>query len=117
MCNVRLLEIEAHTESCRAVRFINDGQGNHISESYRLHLFRFSLIVTFFSAAIVTASSDRSILATDLQTGSPIARLENAHEYISPLFCLYILKFFCIRTVLLLRSHTLFFYAEMLSIV
>ncbi|CAK7349359.1 unnamed protein product [Dovyalis caffra] len=48
----RLLDIHAHTESCRAARFINDGQG----------------------------SSDCSILATDLETGSPIARLENAHE-------------------------------------
>ncbi|KAF9664011.1 hypothetical protein SADUNF_Sadunf17G0111700 [Salix dunnii] len=52
----RLLEIHAHSESCRAARFINDGQ------------------------AIITGSSDRSILATDLETGSPIARLENAHE-------------------------------------
>jgi len=32
------------------------------------------------SSAIITGSSDRSILATDLETGSPIARLENAHE-------------------------------------
>ncbi|KAB5516632.1 hypothetical protein DKX38_027280 [Salix brachista] len=53
---IRLLEIHAHSESCRAARFINDGQ------------------------AIITGSSDRSILATDLETGSPIARLENAHE-------------------------------------
>ncbi|KAG6743165.1 hypothetical protein POTOM_054111 [Populus tomentosa] len=52
----RLLEIHAHSESCRAARFINDGH------------------------AIITGSSDRSILATDLETGSPIARLENAHE-------------------------------------
>uniref|UniRef100_A0A2P2LF19 WD repeat-containing protein 55 n=1 Tax=Rhizophora mucronata TaxID=61149 RepID=A0A2P2LF19_RHIMU len=52
----RLLEIHAHSDSCRAVRFINGGQ------------------------AIVTASSDRSILATDVQTGSPIARLQDAHE-------------------------------------
>ncbi|KAH8511310.1 hypothetical protein H0E87_008751 [Populus deltoides] len=52
----RLLEIHAHSEACRAVRFINDGQ------------------------AIITGSSDRSILATDLETGSPITRLENAHE-------------------------------------
>ncbi|KAF2291670.1 hypothetical protein GH714_028034 [Hevea brasiliensis] len=52
----RLLEVQAHDDSCRAVRFINGGQ------------------------AILTASSDRSILATDVETGSPIARVENAHE-------------------------------------
>ncbi|OAY57697.1 WD repeat-containing protein 55 [Manihot esculenta] len=52
----RLLEVQAHSDSCRAVRFINGGQ------------------------AILTASSDRSILATDIETGSPIARVENAHE-------------------------------------
>ncbi|CAN0840273.1 WD repeat-containing protein 55 [Linum grandiflorum] len=52
----KLLEVKAHTESCRAVRFINGGQ------------------------AIITGSSDRSILATDVETGAAIARLENAHE-------------------------------------
>ncbi|KAJ8751257.1 hypothetical protein K2173_016438 [Erythroxylum novogranatense] len=52
----RLLDISAHTDSCRAVRFIDGGR------------------------AMVTGSSDRSILATDVETGSPIARLENAHE-------------------------------------
>ncbi|XP_057958822.1 WD repeat-containing protein 55 isoform X2 [Malania oleifera] len=51
----RLLEIHAHSESCRAVRFINEGR------------------------AIVTGSPDCSILATDVETGSAIARLENAH--------------------------------------
>ncbi|KAK4348026.1 hypothetical protein RND71_034365 [Anisodus tanguticus] len=51
----KLLEIKAHTESCRAVRFINEGR------------------------AIVTGSPDCSILATDVETGSEIVRLENAH--------------------------------------
>ncbi|XP_065869300.1 WD repeat-containing protein 55 [Euphorbia lathyris] len=52
----RLFEVKAHSDSCRAVRFINGGQ------------------------AMLTASSDRSILAVDVETGSPIARVENAHE-------------------------------------
>uniref|UniRef100_A0A2N9IMP4 Uncharacterized protein n=1 Tax=Fagus sylvatica TaxID=28930 RepID=A0A2N9IMP4_FAGSY len=52
----RLLEVHAHTESCRAVRFINDGH------------------------AIATCSPDLSILATDVETGSAIARLEDAHS-------------------------------------
>ncbi|XP_028769094.1 WD repeat-containing protein 55 [Neltuma alba] len=52
---VRLLEVHAHTESCRAVRFINDGR------------------------ALLTGSPDCSILATDVETGSAIARLDNAH--------------------------------------
>ncbi|KAJ8544742.1 hypothetical protein K7X08_017325 [Anisodus acutangulus] len=51
----KLLEIKAHTESCRAVRFINEGR------------------------AIVSGSPDCSILATDVETGSEIVRLENAH--------------------------------------
>ncbi|KAF3447672.1 hypothetical protein FNV43_RR08375 [Rhamnella rubrinervis] len=51
----RVLEVHAHTESCRAVRFIHEGR------------------------AIVTGSPDRSILATDVETGSTIARLEDAH--------------------------------------
>ncbi|KAI8030711.1 WD repeat-containing protein 55 [Camellia lanceoleosa] len=51
----RLLEVHAHSESCRAVRFINEGRG------------------------IVTGSPDCSILATDVETGSAIARLENSH--------------------------------------
>ncbi|THG12588.1 hypothetical protein TEA_028351 [Camellia sinensis var. sinensis] len=50
-----LLEAHAHSESCRAVRFINEGRG------------------------IVTGSPDCSILATDVETGSAIARLENSH--------------------------------------
>ncbi|XVF61005.1 hypothetical protein PTKIN_Ptkin08bG0093400 [Pterospermum kingtungense] len=52
----RSLDFHAHTESCRAVRFINGGQ------------------------AVATGSKDCSILATDVETGSVIARLENAHE-------------------------------------
>lgn len=51
----RLLEVHAHSESCRAVRFINEGRG------------------------IVTGSPDCSNLATDVETGSAIARLENSH--------------------------------------
>ncbi|CAH2059452.1 unnamed protein product, partial [Thlaspi arvense] len=49
-------KVRAHKESCRAVRFIDDGQ------------------------RIVTASADCSILATDVETGATVARLENAHE-------------------------------------
>ncbi|XXG50459.1 hypothetical protein AAC387_Pa02g4462 [Persea americana] len=52
----RLLKIHAHDESCRAVRFIDSGR------------------------AILTASPDCSILATDVETGTTIARLEDAHE-------------------------------------
>ncbi|KAK3414752.1 WD repeat-containing protein 55 [Eucalyptus grandis] len=52
----KLLEVRAHGESCRAVRFINDGK------------------------AILTGSPDCSILATDVETGSVVARVENAHE-------------------------------------
>ncbi|KAL3527321.1 hypothetical protein ACH5RR_011977 [Cinchona calisaya] len=51
----RLLKVNGHTESCRAVRFINEGR------------------------AIVTGSPDCSILATDVETGSAITRLENSH--------------------------------------
>ncbi|WJX90175.1 WD domain repeat-containing protein 55 [Trifolium repens] len=53
---VRVLEVHAHTESCRAARFINGGR------------------------ALLTGSPDFSILATDVETGSTIARLDNAHE-------------------------------------
>ncbi|GFQ05110.1 WD repeat-containing protein 55 [Phtheirospermum japonicum] len=52
----RLLEVNAHTESCRALRFVNEGR------------------------AIITGSPDCSILATDIETGAAIARLENSHE-------------------------------------
>ncbi|KAL7192799.1 hypothetical protein ACSBR2_024590 [Camellia fascicularis] len=51
----RLLEVHAHGESCRALRFINEGR------------------------AIVTGSPDCSILSTDVETGSAIARLESSH--------------------------------------
>ncbi|OMO50518.1 hypothetical protein COLO4_38041 [Corchorus olitorius] len=52
----RLSDVRAHSESCRTVRFINGGQ------------------------AVATGSKDCSILATDVETRSVIARLENAHE-------------------------------------
>ncbi|CAO2842789.1 unnamed protein product [Amaranthus hypochondriacus] len=52
----RLLKIRAHKKSCRATRFINEGH------------------------AIVTGSPDCSILATDVETGTKIAHLENAHS-------------------------------------
>lgn len=51
----KLLEVKAHSESCRTVRIINEGR------------------------AIVTGSPDCSILATDIETGSEIVRLENSH--------------------------------------
>ncbi|EYU37605.1 hypothetical protein ABFS82_02G040700 [Erythranthe guttata] len=50
-----VLEVKAHTESCRALRFVNEGR------------------------AVVTGSLDCSILATDIETGTAIARIENAH--------------------------------------
>ncbi|XP_078438345.1 transducin family protein / WD-40 repeat family protein [Wolffia australiana] len=55
----RLLEVQAHAnnESCRVARFIDSG------------------------GVILTGSSDCSILATDVETGTPINRLENAHEH------------------------------------
>lgn len=51
----RLLDIHAHEESCRAVRFVDSGR------------------------AMLTASPDCSILSTDVETGTAIARLEDAH--------------------------------------
>ncbi|KAF6163695.1 hypothetical protein GIB67_036155 [Kingdonia uniflora] len=53
----RLFEIRAHKDddSCRAVRFINGGQ------------------------AIMTGSSDKSILVSNVETGAEIARLTDAH--------------------------------------
>lgn len=36
-------------------------------------------------SAILTGSSDHSILSTDVETGSVIARLEDAHEYVPSL--------------------------------
>lgn len=51
----RVFEVSAHKESCRAVRFINEGR------------------------AILTGSPDFSILATDVETGTQVARVEDAH--------------------------------------
>lgn len=51
----RVLQVQAHSESCRAARFINSGH------------------------AILTGSPDCSILATDVETGAAVARLEDAH--------------------------------------
>ncbi|KAK9129171.1 hypothetical protein Sjap_009658 [Stephania japonica] len=52
----RLLEIPVHAESCRCVRFVDDGR------------------------MLLTGSPDCSIIATDVETGAENARLENAHE-------------------------------------
>lgn len=51
-----LWTVTAHTESCRAVRFINAG------------------------SSVLTASPDCSILATNVETGQRVARLDNAHR-------------------------------------
>ncbi|KAG8368871.1 hypothetical protein BUALT_Bualt15G0091700 [Buddleja alternifolia] len=52
----RLLEVNAHKKnSCRALRFVNEGR------------------------SIITGSADCSILSTDVETGTAIARLENSH--------------------------------------
>lgn len=51
----RLLKIRAHRKSCRAVRFVNSG------------------------SAILTASPDCSILATDVESGTEIIRFKKAH--------------------------------------
>uniref|UniRef100_A0A7I4DU66 Anaphase-promoting complex subunit 4 WD40 domain-containing protein n=1 Tax=Physcomitrium patens TaxID=3218 RepID=A0A7I4DU66_PHYPA len=51
----RLWNSAAHSESCRAVRFAQGGQ------------------------FVLTASPDKSILATDVETGQPVARLADAH--------------------------------------
>ncbi|PKA56342.1 Dynein assembly factor with WDR repeat domains 1 [Apostasia shenzhenica] len=52
----RLFQISAHAESCRAVRFIASGR------------------------VVLTASRDCSIHATDVETGRPIAHMNDAHE-------------------------------------
>ncbi|KAG8079477.1 hypothetical protein GUJ93_ZPchr0007g5307 [Zizania palustris] len=52
----RLFAAKAHKESCRAVRFVDSGK------------------------VILTGSADCSILTSDVETGKPIARLEDAHE-------------------------------------
>ncbi|KAK7334595.1 hypothetical protein VNO80_26355 [Phaseolus coccineus] len=49
------LEVHAHRDSCRAVRFIDCGR------------------------VLLTASSDCSILTTDVETGTTITRIHNAH--------------------------------------
>lgn len=51
----RVLKVRVHRKSCRAVRFVNSG------------------------SAILTASPDCSILATDVETGKEITRLDRAH--------------------------------------
>nr|KAJ0208510.1 hypothetical protein LSAT_V11C500295720 [Lactuca sativa] len=51
-----VLKVRAHNESCRAVRFINEGR------------------------VILIGSPDCSIIATDIETGPPVARLENSHK-------------------------------------
>ncbi|XP_068636648.1 WD repeat-containing protein 55-like [Aristolochia californica] len=51
----RLLNVNAHDESCRAVRFVDSGR------------------------IIATGSPDCSILATDVETGNTVARREDAH--------------------------------------
>ncbi|KAL5563472.1 hypothetical protein UlMin_033219 [Ulmus minor] len=62
----KILEVHAHTESCRAVWFIDDG------------------------CAIVTGSPDCFILAIDVETGGTIARLEDTHgEAINKIINLY----------------------------
>ncbi|KAL5578501.1 hypothetical protein UlMin_020200 [Ulmus minor] len=51
----KVSEVHAHTKSCRAVHFIDDGR------------------------SIVIGSPDRLILATDVEIGGTIAHLEDAH--------------------------------------
>uniref|UniRef100_A0A0A9E1A0 Uncharacterized protein n=1 Tax=Arundo donax TaxID=35708 RepID=A0A0A9E1A0_ARUDO len=52
----RLFAVKAHKESCRSVRFADSGK------------------------VIVSASAGCSVLASDVETGKAIARLEDAHE-------------------------------------
>ncbi|KAL5570511.1 hypothetical protein UlMin_027086 [Ulmus minor] len=62
----KVLEVHAHTESCRPFCFIDDG------------------------CAILTGSPNCSILATDVETGGTIALLEDAHgEAINKIINLY----------------------------
>lgn len=107
--NSRLLEVHAHTESCRAARFINGGRGNACySFSSFFFSFLFVSLITFVMllmisfgwfwlwnayynvcvSALLTGSPDCSILATDVETGSTIARLDNAHEWVDLLLWL-----------------------------
>ncbi|PWZ09559.1 WD repeat-containing protein 55 [Zea mays] len=61
----RLLLLKAHKESCRAVRFVDSGK------------------------VILSGSADCSVLASDVESGKAIARLEDAHENaINRLVCL-----------------------------
>ncbi|KAF8783755.1 hypothetical protein HU200_000189 [Digitaria exilis] len=61
----RLFSVKAHEESCRAVRFVDSGK------------------------VILSGSADCSVLASDVETGKAIARLEDAHENgINRLICL-----------------------------
>ncbi|KAI4320340.1 hypothetical protein MLD38_033835 [Melastoma candidum] len=52
----RLLNVRPHEDSSRAARFVDGGK------------------------VILTGSPDHSIVATDVETGSIVARVENAHE-------------------------------------
>jgi hypothetical protein len=49
--------------------------------------------------AIATCSPDCSILVTDVETGSPIARLEDAHRWVLYLCCIML----CAISLVLLR--------------
>ncbi|CAN6339981.1 unnamed protein product [Urochloa humidicola] len=61
----RLFSVKAHKESCRAVRFVDSGK------------------------VILSGSADCLVLASDVETGKAIARLEDAHENgINRLVCL-----------------------------
>ncbi|VAH09668.1 unnamed protein product [Triticum turgidum subsp. durum] len=61
----RLFVAKPHKDSCRAVRFVDSG------------------------TAILTGSADMSIVASDVETGKVIARLDNAHDdAINRLVCL-----------------------------
>ena len=70
----------------------------------------FTLLLTFYGiciwadkqllmdyVAILTGSPDHTILATDVETGSAIARLENAHESLSLSLSLSALSLICFQ--------------------
>ncbi|XP_066363143.1 WD repeat-containing protein 55-like isoform X2 [Miscanthus floridulus] len=60
-----LVSVKAHKESCRAVRFVDSGK------------------------VILSGSADCSVLASDVESGKAIARLQDAHENaINRLVCL-----------------------------
>lgn len=83
----RMLKVHAHTESCRALRFINGGQGIYLTKKDEVVVFLdiiglmyvCMLIKLDFGVAILTGSPDCSLLATDVETGSAVARLDEAH--------------------------------------